>query len=80
MASAPITPWHKEGGKVEAGTDFIFLSSRIIVDGDFSHEIQRRLLLGRKSLTNLDSVLESRDITLLTTVCKVKAVVFPTVM
>ena len=76
IASAPITPWQKEGGKVEAVTDFIFLSSKIPVDGDFSHEIQRHLLLGRNAMKNLYSILESRDTTLLTKVCVVKAVVF----
>ena len=68
------------GGKVEAATDFIFLGSKITADGDCSHEIERHLLLGRKALTNLDSVLKSRDITLLTKVCIVKAMVFPVVM
>ena len=68
------------GGKVEAATDFIFLGSKITADGDCSHKIERHLLLGRKALTNLDSVLKSRDITLLTKVCIVKAMVFPVVM
>ena len=68
------------GGKVEAATDFIFLGSKITADGDCSHEIERHLLLGRKALTNLDSVLKSRDITLLKKVCIVKAMVFPVVM
>ena len=65
-ASCPITSWQIEGEKVEAVTDFIFLGSKIIVDGDCSHEIKRRLLLGRKAMTNLDSILESTDISLLT--------------
>ena len=68
MASDPITSWQTVGGKVEAVTDFIILGSKITVDGDCSHEIKRHLLLGRKSMTNLDSVLKSRDITLLTKV------------
>ena len=68
-----------EGEKVEAGTDFLFLGSKITVDGDHSHEIRRRLLLGRKAMTNLDSVLKSRDITLLTKVQIVKNMVFPVV-
>ena len=80
IASAPITPWQKEGGKVEAVTDFIFLSSKITVDGDYSHEIKRCLLLGIKAMTNLDSVLKSRDIILPTKVHMVKAMVFPVVM
>ena len=80
MASGPITSWQIEGGKVEAVTDFIFLGYKITVDGDCSHEIKRCLLLGRKAMTNLDSILKSRDITLLTKVCLVKAVVFPVVM
>ena len=69
-----------EGGKVEAVTDFTFGGSKITLDSDYSHEIKRRLLLGRKAMTNLDSILKSRDITLLTMVCKVKAMVFPVVM
>ena len=64
MASSPITSWQTEGEKVEAVTDFIFLDSKITVDGDCSHEIKRHLLLGRKAMTNLDSILKSRDITL----------------
>ena len=80
MASSPVTSWQIEGGKVEAVTDFLFLGSRITVDSDCSHEIKRHLLLGRKAMTNLDSVLKSRDITLLTKVHIVKAVVFPVVM
>ena len=77
MASGPITSWQIEG---EAVADFIFLSSKIAVDSDCSHEIKRRLLLGRKVMTNLDSILKSRDITLSTKVCLVKATVFPVVM
>ena len=65
MASSPITSWQMKGEKVEAVTDFIFLGSKIIADGDCSHEIKRCLLLGRKAVTNLDSILKSRDITLL---------------
>ena len=80
MASSPITQWHIDGETVETVTDLIFLGSKIIADGDCSHEIKRCLLLGRKALTNLDSVLESRDITLLTKVHLVKAVVFPVIM
>ena len=77
MDSSPITSWKIEGEKVEAVTDFIFLSSKITVDDNCSHEIKRRLLLGRKAMTNLDSVLQSRDITLLTKIHLVKAMVFP---
>ena len=77
MASSPITSWQIEGEKVEAVTDFLFLGSKVTGDGDCSHEIRRQLLLGRKAMTNLDSVLKGRDITLLTEVCKVKAMVFP---
>jgi len=80
MASSLITPWQIEEGRVEAVTDFIFLGSRIIADGDCSHEIKKCLLLGRKAMTNLDSVLKSRDITLPTKVHIVKAMVFPLVM
>ena len=69
MASDPITSWQIEGEKGEAVTDFLFLGSKVTADGDCSHEIRRRVLLGRKATTNLDSVLESRDITLLTKVC-----------
>ena len=72
MASGPITSWQIEGEKVEAGMDFILLGSKITVDGDCSHKIKRCLLLGRKAMTNLDSILKSRDITLLTKVCVVK--------
>ena len=71
---------HIDGGKVETVTDFIFLGSKITVDGDCSHEIKRRLLLGRKPMINLDSILKSRDITLLAGVCIVKVMVFPVVM
>ena len=80
MASNPITTWQIEGEKVEVVTDFLFLGSKIIVDGDRSHEFRRRFLFGRKAMTKLDSVLESRDITLLTKVRIVKAMVFPLVM
>ena len=80
MAPGPIIPWQIEGEKVEAVTDFIFLGSKITVDGDCRHEIKKCLLLGRKAMTNLDSVLKSRDITLLTKVHKVKALVLPVVM
>ena len=76
MASNPITSWQINGEIMETVTDFIFLGSKSIVDGDFSHEIKRRLLLGRKAMTNLDSILKSRDITLPTKVCLVKAMVF----
>ena len=68
MVSGPITSWQIEGEKVEAVTDFLFLSSKITVDGDCSHEIRRQLLLGRKAMTNLDSVLKSKDIMLMTVV------------
>ena len=80
MASSPITSWQIEGEKVEAVTDFIFLGSKITADDDYSREIQRCLLLGRKAVTSLDSMLQSRDITLLTKVRIVKAIVFPVVM
>ena len=80
MASSPISSWQIEGEKVETVTDFIFLGSKITVDSDCSHEIKRCLLLGRKAMTNLDSILKSRDITLPTKVCLVKAMVFPVVM
>ena len=80
MASGPITSWEIDGETVETVADFIFLGSRITVDGDCSHEIKRRLLLGRKVMTNLDSILKSRDITLPTKVRLVKAMVFPVVM
>ena len=80
MASSPITSWQIDGEIVETVRDFIFLGSNITADGDFSHEIQRRLLLGRKAMTSLDSTLKSRDITLPTKVHLVKAKVFPVVM
>ena len=80
MATSPITSWQIEGEKVETVTDFIFLGSKITVDGDYSHEIKRWLLLGRKTMTNLDSVLKNRDITLPTKFHIVKAMVFPVVM
>ena len=80
MAYGPITSWQIEGEKVEAVTDSLFFSFKITVDGDCSHEIRRQLLLGRRALTNLDCVLKSRDITLLTKVHIVQAVVFPVVM
>ena len=80
MASGPITVWQIEGEKVETVTDFIFLGFKITVDGDCSHEIKRHLLIGRKAMTNLDSILKSRDITFLTKVHLVKAMVFPVVM
>ena len=80
MASGPITSWQIYGETVETVADFIFLGSKITADGDCSHEIKRRLLLGRKVMTNLDSILKSRDITLSTKVCLVKAMVFPVVM
>ena len=80
MASGPITSWQIDGETVETVADFIFLGSRITADGDGSHEVKRHLLLGRKAMTNLDSILKSRDITLPITVCLVKAMVFPVVM
>ena len=80
MASGPITSWEIDGETVETVSDFIFLGSKITADGDCSHEIKRRLFLGRKFMTNLDSLLKSRDIILLTVVCLVKAMVFPVVM
>ena len=80
MAFGPITSWQIDGEKMETVSDFIFLGSKISVDGDCNHEIKRCLLLGRKAMTNLDSILKSRDITLLTKVCIVKAIVFPVVM
>ena len=80
MASGPITSWQIQGEKVEAVTDFIFLGSKIIADNDCSHEIKRHLLLGRKAMTNIDSILKSRDITLPTEVHIVKVMVFPIVM
>src|SRR5574341_1454034 len=80
MASGPITSWEIDEEKMETVSDFIFLGSRITADGDCSHEIKRRLLLGRKVMTNLDSIFKSRDITLPTNVRLVKAMVFPVVM
>ena len=80
MASSPITAWQIDGETVETVSDFIFLGSKITADGDCSHEIKRCLLLGRKVMTNLDSILKSRDVTLSTKVCLVKAMVFPVVM
>ena len=80
MASSPITSWQIDGKAMETVTEFIFLGSKITADGDCSHEIKRRLLLGRKLMTNPDSILKSRDITLPTKVCLVKAIVFPVVM
>ena len=80
MASGPITSWQIDGETMETVTVFIFLGSKITADGDCSHEIKRRLLLGRKAVTNLDSIVKSRDTTLLTKVCLVKAMVFPVVM
>ena len=79
MAYSPITSWQIDGETVERVADFIFLGSKITADGDFSHEIRRRFLLGRKVMTNLDSIFKSRDITLPTKVHLVKAVVFPVV-
>ena len=80
MASGPITPWQIDGETVEKVADFIFMGSKITADGDCSHEIKTRLLLGRKAMTNLDSILKSRDITLPKKVHLVKAMVFPVVM
>ena len=80
MASGPITSWEIDGETMETVTDFIFLGSKITADGDCSHDIRRQLLLGRKVMTNLDSILKSRDITLPTKVRVVKAMVFPVVM
>ena len=80
MASSPVTSWQIDGETVETVSDFIFLGSKITADDDCNHEIKRCLLLGRKAVTNLDSTLKSRDITLLTKVFLVKAVVFPVVM
>ena len=80
MASSPITSWQIDGETIETVTDFIFLSSKITADGDCSHEIKRCLLLGRKAMTNLDSILENRDITFPTKVCLVKAMVSPVVL
>jgi len=80
MASSHITLWQIDGETMETVTDFIFLGSKITANGDCSHDIKRCLLLGRKSMTNLDSILKSRDITLPTKICIVKAMVFPVVM
>ena len=80
MASGPITPWQIDGETVETVTDFIFWGSKVTADGDCSHEIKRHLLLGRKVMSNIDSILKSRDITLPTNVRLVKAMVFPVVM
>ena len=80
MASSPITPWEIDGEMVETVADFIFLGSRITADGDCSHEIKRRLLLGRKVMTNLDSIFKSRDITFPAKVCLFEAMVFPVVV
>ena len=80
MASGPITPWQIDGETMKTVTDFILRGSKITADGDCSHDIKRHLLLGRKAMTNLDSILKSRDITLPTKVCLVKAIVFPVVM
>ena len=85
MASGPITSWQIDGNTenretMETVRDFIFLGSKITADGDCSHEIKRHLLLGRKAMTNLDSILKSRDITLLTKICLVKTMVFPVIM
>ena len=80
MASGPITSWQIDGVTVETMRDFIFLGSKITADGYFSHEIKRHLLLGRKAMANLDSILKSRDITLPTKICIVKDMVFPVVV
>ena len=80
MASNPITSWQMDGETVETVPDFIFLGSKVTVDGDCSHEIKRHLLLGRKVMTNLDSIIKSRDVTLPTKIRLVKAMVFPVVM
>ena len=80
MASGPITSWEIDGETVETVSDFSFLGSKITADGDCSHEIKRRLLLGRKVMTNLDSIFKSRDVNLPRKVCLVKAMVFPVVM
>ena len=80
VASGPITSWQIDGETMETETDFIFLGSKITADGKCSHEIERRLFLGRKAMTNLDSILKSRDVTLPTKVHLVKAMVFPVVM
>ena len=80
MAASPITPWQRDGETMDTVADFISLGSKITVDGDYSHEIKRCFLIGRKAMTNLDSILKSRDITLPTKVCQVRAMVFPVVM
>ena len=80
VAPGPITSWQTDGETMKTVTYFIFLSSKITADGDYNHEIKRRLLLGRKAMTNLDSILKSRDITWLTNVCLVKAMISPVVM
>ena len=80
MASGPITLWQIDGEKVETMTDFIFFSSKVTADGECSHELKRRLILGRKDVTNQDSVLKSRDITLPTKVPIVRAMVYPVIM
>ena len=80
MASSPITLWQIDGETMETVRDFIFLDSKITADGDYSHEIKRRLLLGRKAMTNLDNILKSRDTTVMTKVHIVKAMIFPVVM
>ena len=80
MASGPITLWQIDGGKVETMTDFIFFGSKVTADGECSHELKRHLILRRKDLTNLDSVLKSRDITLPTKVPIVRAMVYPVIM
>ena len=80
MASNPITSWQIDGKITETVTDLIFLDSKITADGDYSHEIKKRLLLERKAMTNLESILKSRDITLPTKVCLIKAMVFPVVI
>ena len=80
IASGPITSWQIDGETMETVSDFIFLGSKIPADGDCSHEIKRRLLLGRKVVTNLDTIFKSRDITLPTKVCPIKAMVFPVVV
>ena len=80
MASGPITSWERDEETVETVADFIFLGPKITADGDCSHEIKRHLLLGRKGMTNLDNILKSRDVTLPTKVCLVKAMIFPVIM
>ena len=80
MATSPITSWQIDGETMEAVRDFIFLGSKITADGDCSHEIKRHLLLGRKAMISVDSILKSRDITLSTKVCLVKTIIFPVVM